>query len=49
MINTDKDEELIKLAPEILAAIEGIRERVLENIRKSKKYHEMLLKREAEE
>jgi hypothetical protein len=36
-------------APEILAAIEGLRERVLENIRKSNEYYEMLWKREAEE
>ncbi len=49
MIDTDKDEELIKLAPEILAAIEGLRERVLENIRKSNEYYEMLWKREVEE
>ena len=49
MIDTDKDEELIKLAPAILAAIEGLRERVLENIRKSNEYYEMLWKKEAEE
>ena len=49
MIDTDKDEELIKLAPEILAAVEGIRERVIENIRKSSEYLEMFWKEEAEE
>ena len=49
MIDTDKDEELIKLAPAILVTIEGLRERVLENIRIANEYYEMLWKREAEE
>lgn len=46
---TGKDAELIKQAPELLAAVDKLKERLAEMLRKSYEYYEMLWKREAEE
>ena len=46
---TDKDAELIKQAPELLATIDKLRERLAEMFRESCEYYEMLWKGEAEE